>query len=84
MLVPDRELATGAAAMLVLEMMQRTVAARTSPGKLLVYTTAPIFWIRRNAPAIRMFGAARVNRILRPLNSKIDSPSYNAVDELRK
>ena len=82
---PQREIATAAAAKLVLTNLQRALADTSSPKKEITNAVTPIFGIRWDSHVIRMATAGRLREILRSLrNSKMGNVNYQRFRPLWK
>ena len=83
--IHQREIATAAAAQLVLSNLQRVLSDTSTPKKEIAASAIPVFGTRWGALAIRRVTARRLRNILLPLrNSKLDNANYRRIRVLWK
>ena len=84
MIVPNRDVATGEAAKLVLANLKGALACRTSANKQMAGAADPIVGIRRDAQTARCAGRRLLlGKMWSMRNSELYKVSYNKVKDLR-
>ena len=83
MIIPNRDIATGEAANLVLTRLTTFLRGVSAPKKMIVGAIVPIFGIRWNAQVVRTAGRQKLREFLWPMrNSLLDKGSYAKIRDL--
>lgn len=83
--IPHRELATTAAAKLILPRLQRVLADTSATKKQIASDVIPVFGIRRDSQIVRAVTSDRLRRALWSLrNSKLYKTNYQRLSDLAR